>query len=190
MSKNILIFASGEGSNAENIVRYFDKNPNVNIKMILCNRQKAGVLDRAVKLGIPARSFSRTDLYDSDVVLNMLKDLQIDFIVLSGFMMLVPVSILKVYHNRIVNIHPALLPKHGGKGMFGMHVHEAVKEAGEKESGITIHFVNEKYDSGDVVFQAKCTVDASDTPDDIAAKVHKLEYLYYPEIIEKVIKTL
>lgn len=190
MSKNILIFASGEGSNAENIIRYFYNNPNVSVKMILCNRQKAGVLDRAVKLGIPARSFSRTDLYDSDVVLNMLNDLQIDFIVLSGFMMLVPVSILKAYHNRIVNIHPALLPKHGGKGMFGMHVHEAVKAAGDNESGITIHYVNEKYDSGDIIFQAKCSIGTDDTPEDIAEKVHRLEYLYYPEIIEKVIKTL
>jgi phosphoribosylglycinamide formyltransferase-1 len=190
MGKRIAIFASGEGTNAENIIRYFDNNPNVDIKIVLCNRLKAGVLARASTLGIPAKSFSRADLYETDKVLGLLQSMEIDFIVLSGFMMMMPSSILTAFAKRIVNIHPALLPKFGGKGMFGMHVHEAVKTAGDSESGITIHYVNEKYDSGEIILQVKCQLSPTDSAEDIASKVHVLEYRYYPEVIEKVVMHL
>lgn len=190
MVKKIAIFASGEGTNAENVIRYFADKPEVNVEIVFCNKPIAGVIVRAAKLGVSTCSFCHADLYQTGNVLHRLRNLDIDFIVLSGFMIRMPEDILRSYQQRIVNIHPALLPKFGGKGMYGIHVHEAVKAAGETESGITIHFVNEVYDSGQIIFQAKCLLSLEDTPEEIAAKVHQLEYLYFPEIIEQIVMKL
>jgi phosphoribosylglycinamide formyltransferase 1 len=185
--KNIVIFASGSGSNAENIIeRLKDK---VNFTLILSNKRDAYVLQRAEKLKIPTVVFDRKNFYESDDVLKILIDLQTDFVVLAGFLWLVPNNILRAFPNKIINIHPALLPKYGGKGMYGERVHKAVVENCETESGITIHLVNEKYDEGQVLFQAKCPVFPTDSPDDVAHKVHELEYKYFPEVIEKLILT-
>jgi len=183
--KNIAIFASGSGTNAENIARYFRHKENLNIKCIYSNRSDAYVLERARNLGIPSRFFSREEFYGSDVILNELIQQKIDLIVLAGFLWLVPENLLR--HFTVINIHPALLPKHGGKGMFGMKVHEAVVEEKENESGITIHYVNECYDEGQVIFQAKCPVLPSDTAEMVAAKVHELEYLHFPRVIEELL---
>jgi len=188
--KKIAIFASGNGTNAETIIKYFDKNNDVTVSRVFCNRENAFVLTRAKNLDIPVLIFDRKTFYESDKVLNQLKKDNTDLIVLAGFLWLIPDNILKNYRNRILNIHPALLPKYGGKGMYGSKVHEAVINAGEKESGITVHFVNEKYDEGEIVFQAKCRVDKNDTPDSLAGKIHKLEHKHYPEIIEKVLMAL
>ncbi len=188
--KNIAIFASGSGTNAETIIKHFDNNKNISVSRIFCNKETAYVLTRATNLAIPTLVFNRKMFYDSDIVLDQLKKDKTDIIVLAGFLWLVPDNILKKYKNRIINIHPALLPKYGGKGMYGSKVHEAVVNAKEKESGITIHFVNEVYDEGKIVFQGKCVVEESDTPDSLAAKIHKLEHKHYPEVIEKVLMAL
>lgn len=187
MKRKIAIFASGSGTNAEEIIKYFQNHENIEISMILSNNPKAFVLQRAEKHKIPHHVFTRNEYYKERKVDEILKSGGIDFIVLAGFMWLVPERFVKNYPNRIVNIHPALLPKYGGKGMYGNFVHEAVKNNNEKESGITIHWVNESYDEGNIIFQAKCTLNSDDTPDDIASKVHKLEYLHYPKVIEKVV---
>jgi phosphoribosylglycinamide formyltransferase-1 len=184
---HIAIFASGNGTNAQRIAEYFTGNPEIKIKRIYCNNPDAFVLKRAQKLGIPTLTFNRKQFYETDLVLDSLVEDQTDLIVLAGFLWLVPGSILKKYHNRIINIHPALLPKYGGKGMYGMFVHESVIRAGEKESGISIHYVNEKYDEGEIIFQAKCKVDAEDTVESLAKKIHQLEYKHYPEVIEKIL---
>lgn len=187
---NIAVFASGSGSNAENIVNYFAKNTEIRVSMILTNKQDAYVITRAEKLGVPCRVFSRSELMSDEGVLQLLQEKGIDYIVLAGFLLLVPPNIISAYCGKIVNIHPALLPNYGGKGMYGDNVHRAVKEAGETESGITIHHVNEHFDSGDIIFQAKCTVTENDTSDDIANKVHALEYEHFPSVIEKHILNL
>jgi phosphoribosylglycinamide formyltransferase-1 len=180
--KNIAIFASGSGSNAENIVRYFKDKENLNIKCICSNRSDALVLERAKNLDIPTLVFSRDEFYSTDKILNYLRENQIDLIVLAGFLWLIPDNLI---HNfMIINIHPALLPKYGGKGMYGMKVHEAVVANRETESGITIHYVNEQYDAGQIIFQAKCRISEEDTPDDVASKVHQLEYEHFPKVIE------
>jgi phosphoribosylglycinamide formyltransferase-1 len=180
--KNIAIFASGSGSNAENIVRYFKDKENLNIKCICSNRSDALVLERAKNLDIPTLVFSRDEFYSTDKILNYLRENQIDLIVLAGFLWLIPDNLI---HNfMIINIHPALLPKYGGKGMYGMKVHEAVVANRETESGITIHYVNEQYDAGQIIFQAKCRISEEDTPDDVARKVHQLEYEHFPKVIE------
>lgn len=184
---NVAIFASGNGSNAEAIIRYFKSSKRIKISLIASNRNDAFVLQRAIKHQIPSLVFSRKELQETDNVLQKLKGLHIGFIVLAGFMIRVPANILSLYNRRIINIHPALLPGYGGKGMYGMNVHEAVISSGEKESGISIHYVNENYDEGDIIFQTKCRVDETDTPESLAEKVHKLEYEYFPEIIERVI---
>jgi phosphoribosylglycinamide formyltransferase-1 len=186
---NIAIFASGSGSNAQRIAEYFNSNHHVKISRIFCNRKDAYVLKRAENLEIPSTVFTREDFYESSVVLNQLLRDKTDMIVLAGFLWFVPENILKAFQNRIVNIHPALLPKYGGKGMYGSMVHEAVIAAREKESGITIHFVNEKYDEGEIIFQAKCKVEESDTTESLANKIHKLEYEHYPKIIKKLVST-
>lgn len=182
--KNIAIFASGSGTNAQNIVEYFINNKEINISLILSNNKNAFVLKRAEKLNIPFQAFDKSDFYKSSNVLDLLKDYSIDFIVLAGFLWLIPSKLIKEYSCKIVNIHPALLPKYGGKGMYGMKVHEAVKASGEIESGISIHYVNEKYDEGEIIFQATINVLVNDTPESIAQKIHKLEYKHFPEIIE------
>ena len=184
----IAIFASGSGTNAQNIINYFKKVPGIAVSLVLSNRSSAYVLQRAKALGVEAENFTRADIYETDQLIDRLEKAGIDFIVLAGFLWLIPTSLIKAYPNRILNIHPALLPKYGGKGMYGDRVHEAVREAGEKETGITIHYVNEQYDEGQVIFQARCALDPGDDVTQIAAKVHALEYEYYPKIIENVIK--
>lgn len=185
--RNIAIFASGNGTNAENIAEYFSKNEKIKVALIVSNRANAGVHERARRLEIPSLTLLKADFIAGEPVLQVLREYQIDFVVLAGFMCLVSEPLLRAFPNRIVNIHPALLPKFGGKGMFGHHVHEAVVAAGEKESGITIHYINEQYDEGQIVFQASCPLIPEDTPDTVAAKVHALEYRYYPQVIEQII---
>jgi len=184
--KNIAIFASGSGSNAENIIKHF-KAKNVHVKLILSNKKDAYVLKRAENHNIPVLVFNRDSFYNTDQVLIILLSLEIDLIVLAGFLWLIPEYLIKAYPNKIINIHPALLPKYGGKGMYGINVHKAVIENKEKESGISIHYVNPVYDDGQIIFQAKCKVKATDTPEELAKKVHQLEYEYFPMIIERLL---
>lgn len=184
----IAIFASGSGSNAEEIVKYFQKKDDINVQLILSNNPKAYVLERAKKLNIPSEVFTRKDFYESDMVLNILKRHDIDFIVLAGFLWLIPSALIEKYPNKIINIHPALLPSYGGKGMYGVKVHKAVVESGEKETGITIHHVNSVYDQGAVIFQAKCAVQEGDTAEEVQQRVQGLEYKHFPVIIEKTIR--
>lgn len=183
--KKIAIFASGSGSNAENIAQYFENNEHLNIECIYSNRSDAFVLERAKKFNIPTVVFSRDSFYRTDEVLESLRLYGVDVVVLAGFLWLIPTNLIE--HFTIINIHPALLPKYGGKGMYGSRVHEAVVANNEIESGITIHYVNEKYDEGQTIFQAKCEVNSTDTPDDVAHKVHNLEYEYFPKVIEKLL---
>ncbi len=184
---NLAIFASGSGTNAENIIRYFSHKSLIRVTCVCTNRPDALVIEKAKKYEVPVFVFSREDLYTTTRVLDYLKDKKIDWIVLAGFLWLVPGSLLSHFRNRIVNIHPALLPKYGGKGMYGEHVHRAVIANGEKESGISIHFVNPEYDRGNLIFQARCPVFPSDSPESLAARVHELEYRYYPEVIEMIV---
>lgn len=184
----IAIFASGSGSNAENIAKYFEGNSNIEITLIVSNKKDAFVHERAKTLGIQSVTFTKNEFETTDDVVNYLRDRHIDFIILAGFLLKVPDNILKAYPNKIVNIHPALLPKHGGKGMYGDNVHKSVIEDGDTESGITIHYINENYDEGDIIFQAKCTVCKGDTYEDVAKKVHILEYTHFPVIIENILK--
>jgi phosphoribosylglycinamide formyltransferase 1 len=183
----LAVFASGNGSNAQRIIEYFSGHSTINVTLILCNKPDAYVLTRASNLGIPAMIFNRTTFYGSDLVRETLESNHIDFLILAGFLWLIPQNLLTVYPGRIINIHPALLPKYGGKGMYGMKVHEAVIAAGDPVSGITIHRVDEKYDEGKIIFQAKCPVDKEDTPESLAEKIHALEYRYFPEVIEKIV---
>ncbi|MDE5791855.1 MAG: phosphoribosylglycinamide formyltransferase [Muribaculaceae bacterium] len=185
----IAIFASGNGTNAENIIKYFqEKDRGVEVALVICNRREAGVYERANRLGVPILHISKSEINQESKMLGVLKEYGIDFIVLAGFMLMVPEFLIEAYPNRIVNIHPSLLPKFGGKGMHGHHVHAAVVEAGERESGITIHYVNEFYDEGEVIFQAKTEVLPNDTPEDVEAKIHLLEQEHFPKVIEEVIK--
>lgn len=188
--KNVAIFASGNGTNAENIIRYFQKNDNVNIAVVLSNNRKVGVHARVNALGVPSFVFSREEFAEATPVINKLHEYNIDLIVLAGFMNKISEKLLEAFPGRIINIHPALLPKHGGKGMFGMHVHEDVIASHEKESGITIHYIDNKYDHGSTIFQAKCIVSDNDTPEQLATKVHALEYAHYPHVIEEVLSKL
>lgn len=187
MKSKIAIFASGSGTNAEEIIKYFKNHDSVSVALILSNNPKAYVLKRAENHKIPHYVFSRNVFYQEKLVDEVLKLNGIDFIVLAGFMWLIPERFVKNYPNKMINIHPALLPKYGGKGMYGSFVHEAVVKNKEKESGITIHWVNEEYDEGNIIFQAKCKVSPGDSADDVANKVHKLEYKHYPAIIEKAV---
>lgn len=184
--KRIVIFASGSGSNAENIIDFFQTKTTAEVTHVLTNNERAKVLDRCNRLGVNSFVFNRDDFFRSDKVLDFLKK-EADLIVLAGFLWKVPENIIKNFSNKIINIHPALLPKYGGKGMYGSHVHKAVKENNEKETGITIHYVNENYDEGAIIFQAKTELTQEDSLENIANKVHQLEYKYFPEIIEKVI---
>lgn len=185
--KNIAVFASGSGTNAEKIFEKFAQHPAGRVKLVLTNNPKAGVIARAARFNIPVQVFDRSILYGTDDVLQWLQQAKIDFIVLAGFLLKVPENIVRAYHNRIVNIHPALLPAYGGKGMYGMHVHRAVLEAGEQATGITIHLVNERYDEGRIILQVSCPIDQTDTPEDIASKVQKLEHQYFPQVIEELL---
>ncbi|MDR3653543.1 MAG: phosphoribosylglycinamide formyltransferase [Paludibacter sp.] len=186
MPLKIALFASGSGSNAENIVRYFSTNDKFVFPVIISNKSNAFVHDRARTLQIPSFTFSKDEFSDGEKILGFLKQYEIDYVVLAGFLLKVPKVLIDSFPNKIINIHPALLPKYGGKGMYGHHVHQAVADSGDTESGITIHYVNSNYDEGDIIFQAKCAVLPSDTPDTIADKVHKLEYDFYPKVIEDI----
>jgi len=187
MKVHVAIFASGNGTNAEQIISYFSDNKYIAVALLLSNKPDAYVLERAKKHNILSFVFSKKELNETEIIINKLKGFSIDFIVLAGFMLKVPDNILSLYPDKIVNIHPALLPKYGGKGMYGMNVHTAVIDSKVSESGISIHFVNDKYDDGQIIFQAKCPVIPEDTPESLANKIHKLEYEHYPKIIEKVI---
>ncbi|MDX2188995.1 MAG: phosphoribosylglycinamide formyltransferase [Bacteroidota bacterium] len=190
MSKkiNIAIFASGSGSNAEELIKYFNSHPLIQVSLILSNKKDAYVLERAKKFAIPAITFNKDTYLNPDMFLPILINQKIDFIILAGFLWLIPEYLVNFYQGKIINIHPALLPKFGGKGMYGRYVHEAVKLSNEKETGITIHLVNKNYDEGDIVFQEKVSLNHSDTPDTIASKVHQLEHKYYPIISEQIVK--
>lgn len=188
--KNIAIFASGSGTNTENLIKFFRTSPFGQVRIVFSNRASAGVLDRAQSLEVETFVFGREQFYRTDEVLEMLVDRDIDFIVLAGFLWLVPDNLLEAFENKIVNIHPALLPSYGGKGMYGSHVHNAVIAAGDSESGISIHYVNHRYDEGDVIFQARCAVDPDDTADSLAEKVHELEYAHFPGVVEQLLKEL
>ncbi|MDE5844094.1 MAG: phosphoribosylglycinamide formyltransferase [Muribaculaceae bacterium] len=182
--KNIAVFASGSGSNAENLIHYFNDNQRgANVKLVICNKQNAGVVERAQRLGIDCVILNKEQIQDPDTLLPVLEFLNIDVIVLAGFLLLIPQFLVDSYENRIVNIHPALLPKFGGKGMYGRHVHEAVIESGEKETGITIHYVNGHYDSGNIIFQAKVSLLPDDTVENVEAKVRELEQKYFAQVI-------
>lgn len=190
MQKNIAIFASGSGTNAENIIRHFQGNKDVNVALVVSNKPDAYVLVRAANLHVPSLTLTREEFARGEELARLMKERGIDFIVLAGFLLRVPEALIEAYPGRIVNIHPALLPKYGGKGMYGDRVHRAVVEAGERESGITIHLIDEQYDRGTTVFQAKCSVLPGDTPDDVARKVHALEYAHYPEVIGQLLADL
>jgi phosphoribosylglycinamide formyltransferase 1 len=188
--RNIAILASGSGTNAENIIKYFSNKNSAKVSLVLSNKRQAMVLKRAEDNNIRTVFFEHKEFYVTGKVLRYLLLYKIDFIVLAGFLWLVPENIIDQYAGRIINIHPALLPAYGGKGMYGEAVHKAVIANKDKESGITIHRVNKFYDKGDIIFQAKCTVDPSDTPDSLAAKVHALEYQHYPKVIEDIVSKL
>lgn len=185
--KNIAIFASGNGSNAENIVRYFKGDSHVNIKAVFTNNENATVIKRMESLDIPTIYFPKDAWANGEMIVNYLKKENIDLIVLAGFMSLIVKPVIDAYDNRIINIHPSLLPKFGGKGMYGMNVHKAVINANEQESGITIHYVTEEMDNGNIIFQTTCDVLPEDTPESLAERIHSLEYIYYPQIIRNIL---
>lgn len=187
MKKRIAIFASGSGTNAEQIMLKFETHKSIEIAILASNKEDAYALKRAEKFKVSTLVFNKSEFKDQDVVLQKMIDEKIDYIILAGFLWLVPQKFVAAFPNKIINIHPALLPKYGGKGMYGMKVHEAVVENNETETGITIHFVNEKYDEGEHIFQGKCEVIPTDSPDDVATKIHQLEYQYFPQKIEEVI---
>jgi phosphoribosylglycinamide formyltransferase 1 len=186
--KNIAIFASGEGTNAENLFNYFNNDKRVKIKLVVTNSDTAGVIKRAEKFKKNVHIISKTALYEyTSQIIEFLNTENIDVIILAGFLLKIPEDFIKAFPNKIINIHPSLLPKYGGKGMYGMNVHNTVIQNKEKESGITIHFVNEEYDKGEVILQAKCDVNENDTPESLSIKIRKLEFEYFPKAIEKII---
>lgn len=191
MGKNVAILASGNGTNAENIIRYFQKKEGKDgadgVVLVVCNRQDANVFKRAENLHVPCIYIGKEKWATGEEVLKLLADYRVDFLVLAGFLARVPDALLQAYPQRIVNIHPSLLPKFGGKGMYGNRVHQAVVEAGERESGITIQYINEHYDEGDIITQFRCPVFPEDTAEDVAARVHALEYEHYPQVIERLL---
>jgi phosphoribosylglycinamide formyltransferase-1 len=184
--RRIIIFASGSGSNAENIISFFNHTKTAKVTHVLSNNKSAKVFERCNKLNVPCIHFNKNGFHTSDTVLNILKN-EADFVILAGFLWRIPQKIVATFPKKIINIHPALLPKYGGKGMYGMHVHRAVKENNEKETGITIHYVNENYDEGAIIFQAKTALNDQDTPETIAEKIHILEQRYFPKVIEEII---
>ncbi|MBE6319277.1 MAG: phosphoribosylglycinamide formyltransferase [Bacteroidales bacterium] len=185
--KKIAIFASGDGSNAEAIVKYFASNDNIKVEIVLSNRLSAGVHERMARLNIPSITFTKEDWQQSYKIIDKLNELSIDIIVLAGFLTIIQPPIIKAFIDRIINIHPSLLPRHGGAGMWGMNVHRSVLEVGDRESGITIHYVDESVDSGEIIAQYKCEVKNDDTPESLANRVHSLEHYYFPRVIEKIL---
>lgn len=186
--KRIVIFASGSGTNAERIIEYFQKKGDVEVALVLSNRQNAGVLQRAEKLNVPAQFFTKEELYSSGKIRGLLLSQNPDLIVLAGFLLKFPENILKDFENRVINIHPALLPKYGGKGMYGKFVHRAVVENNEAETGITVHYVNENYDEGAIISQKKVTLTNNETAESVAEKIQKLEHEWFPKIIEEILQ--
>lgn len=187
---NIAIFVSGNGSNCENIIRHFAESKLSRVALVVSNKADAFALERARNLGVPAITLSKADFANQEYTLKVLDSYGIGFVVLAGFLMMVPGYLISHYHLKMVNIHPALLPKYGGKGMYGHHVHEAVKANGEAETGITIHYVTEECDGGDILFQSRVAVAPDDSPQDIEAKVHELEMRDFPWVIEKLISKI
>ncbi|MBT8325097.1 MAG: phosphoribosylglycinamide formyltransferase [Winogradskyella sp.] len=186
--KRIVIFASGSGTNAENIIKFFQYRDNATVIQVLTNNPHAKVLDRCKQLKVSALSFNKIALTHTNDVLNLLKANQPDLIVLAGFLWKFPEFILNEFKNKVINIHPALLPKYGGKGMYGMNVHKAIVSNNESETGITIHYVNQNYDEGKIIFQARCSVSKIDTAEDVAAKVHQLEMGHFPNVINELLE--
>lgn len=182
----LAILASGSGTNAEAIMKYFTDHKDIEVALILTNNKDAGVIERAHRFNVSCSIFTKTQL-QSDWIIEEMRRHSIDFVVLAGFLLMIPPQFIKAFPDKMCNIHPALLPKYGGKGMYGHHVHDAVIAAGEKESGITIHLVNQKYDEGRVIFQATCPVLPEDSADDVAAKIHVLEHEYYPRVVEEIV---
>jgi phosphoribosylglycinamide formyltransferase-1 len=190
MKKRIAIFASGSGSNAQKIMEHFKRNSEAEVVLILTNNPQAYVLQRADNFEIPSHIFTREEFYKTDNIIKLLKNLQVDLIVLAGFLWLVPENLLKAFPNKIINLHPALLPKYGGKGMYGDHVHNAVLAAGEEESGITIHFVNEKFDEGEILHQSRFKIEPGDTLEIIKFKGQQLEHQHFPRVIESLLRKM
>jgi phosphoribosylglycinamide formyltransferase-1 len=188
MLKRIAIFASGSGTNTENIIRYFRANGKATVELVLCNNPNAGVIEKAENLNLPCILFNRHDFYETDRIELLLVEKNIDLVVLAGFLWLLPEKLIKQFAGRIINIHPALLPKYGGKGFYGRKVHEAVLQAGEKKSGITIHYVNDKFDEGEIIAQFTCDLNQDDTVETIASKIYALEYEHYPKVIEQLLE--
>jgi phosphoribosylglycinamide formyltransferase-1 len=185
--KRIVIFASGSGTNAENLINFFHNREDASVTLVLCNNPRAKVLDRCKRLNVSGLSFNRVAFSESNDVLNILNAAKPDLIVLAGFLWKFPEFIIKGFTNKVINVHPALLPKYGGKGMYGMHVHNAVIKNKETETGITIHYVNENYDEGAIIFQAMCEVSPTDTSENVAAKIHELEMEHFPKVVEKLL---
>lgn len=181
---NLAVFASGGGTNCENIIRYFKGSDKVHVALVVANKAGIPALEKAERLGVPTRVLPKADLNREDVALPLMKEYSIDFIVLAGFLLVIPDFLIREYDHRIINLHPALLPKFGGMGMYGHHVHEAVKAAGETETGMTVHWVSGKVDSGGIIAQFRTPISPDDTPDDIAAKEHVLEMEHFPQVIE------
>ncbi|MFF5379824.1 phosphoribosylglycinamide formyltransferase [Pedobacter suwonensis] len=190
MKKRIAIFASGSGSNAQKLMEHFKRSNEIEISLVLTNNADAYVLQRADNFEIPTHIFDRNEFYQTDEVVDLLKNLEIDFIVLAGFLWLIPKNLIHAYPGRIVNIHPAILPKFGGKGMYGDYVHQAVMAAGETEGGITIHYVNENYDEGEYIHQARYRIDKNDSLEMIKFKGQQLEHLHYPRVVESIVKKI
>lgn len=185
---SIAIYASGAGSNAQKIIDHFRHSATVKVALVVCNKPGAGVTGIAEKEGIPVLLIEKDRFFKGDAYLPELQQLDISFIVLAGFLWKIPAALIQAFPDQIVNIHPALLPRHGGKGMYGQHVHSAVIAAGDTESGITIHYVNERYDEGTTIFQARCPVHTTDTPDTLAQRIHALEHQHYPQVIEQLLQ--
>ncbi|WP_029277291.1 phosphoribosylglycinamide formyltransferase [Pedobacter borealis] len=190
MKKRIAIFASGSGSNAQKLMEHFKRSNEIEISLVLTNNADAYVLQRADNFEIPTHIFDKNEFYKTDEVIDLLKNLEIDFIVLAGFLWLIPKNLIHAYPGRIVNIHPAILPKFGGKGMYGDHVHHAVIAAGETEGGITIHYVNENYDEGEYIYQARYRIDKNDNLEMVKFKGQQLEHQHYPRIVETIVKKI
>ena len=187
--KRIVIFGSGSGTNAENLIKFFQNSDNASVVQVLTNNPHAKVLDRCKTLGVSALSFNKISITKTNDVLNILKASKPDLIILAGYLWKFPENILNEFPNKVINVHPALLPSYGGKGMYGMFVHEAVVANKETETGITIHYVNEHYDEGAIIFQAKCKVLPTDTAEDVAAKIHELEMEHFPKVVEELLNS-